>query len=104
MKNVQRKFLKKAGIHIRAIQSAGCMNEVITRMNDAHLDVFGLRNLGLIKIRMLRENRLSDFDATKSYRRIDAIRFGYSLKVFLFKYIPERMRTSRMYADLLNQL
>ena len=90
---------KKAYQEIRNISNAKNMLDVISSMNEVLLKTFGLWSLGLQKIRM---NNDELFESLKSRRLQNMEKHGKEVKAYLITFIPERLRNTIMYNELIN--
>lgn len=95
----QKKVNKKAWREIKQISMAISMMDVNSLICEALLKTFGLWNLGLQKIKMANDEK---FEVMKARRLSNMETHGKEAKAYLISFIPDRLKHTIMYKELIN--
>ena len=105
---------KRAYKQIQAIKNASNMVEVEILINNTILDVFRLRNFGLMKIYFSTKNRTMlnyfgclNYKCFEDCKRIRTIQYKlhkHEVAAYLVSFIPEKLRHSKKYFTLVYEL
>ena len=100
MKTIE-KVNKRAWEEIKKIQESTNMIDVSSLINNAILKTFGLWNLGLLKIKIGNNER---FETIREYRHDNLDKYGKEAKCYLITFIPQRLKKTIMFNEIIKTL
>lgn len=99
-----RRIDRKCWKQIQAIQQAANMIEVKEALHQAMYDVYDLGDVGVQEAKARKEGTLGQHYARANRRTQLARHYRQEVVLYLIKFIPLRLRESKMYIEILQQL
>lgn len=97
MKSIQKQVNKKAWKSIQAIKTSTNMIDVNIHINNAIMDTFSLRNMGLSKIEAINNGTLKEWEECKERNKKLMREQKEIVKSYLLTFVPTNLKNCRMY-------
>lgn len=104
MKNLQKTVNKRAFEYIQKMKISSNMIDVENILINAVNSVFKTSNLGLLKIKLVREGRGDEYKFIMGKRFENQSKNLSEVLKYLFSFIPERFAKTIMYKNLQTQI
>jgi hypothetical protein len=101
---LDQRVRKECAVHIAKMSLANNMVTIEGIMEDAKLDFFGIRNLGILKHQMRQAGKVEEYADIAAMREKTAKACASEFMKCLAAHIPEKFHNSAMYARLMERL